>query len=99
MLSRLTWAQGGLANVVSMVLYLVDALVAPGSLQQQPSKQGGAQQQGAAAAVAIAPPVETPPLGCLHPRYQGGRAYFTSPAQYWAWCVVRAGGGEARGAE
>jgi hypothetical protein len=38
--------------------------------------------------VTIAPPVETPALGCLHPEYKGGHGYFTSPAEYMKWCVM-----------
>jgi len=67
------WNQGGLSNVVSMFLYLVDAYAAP-----LPKGTG-------TATAAITAPVETPALGCLHPQYQGGKAYFTSPADYMKW--------------
>ena len=59
--------QGGLSNVVSMFLYLLDAY------RLQPS---------------VPPPeplVETPALGCLHPLYRGGKAYFGTPAEYMKW--------------
>lgn len=36
----------------------------------------------------LPPPVETPPLGCLHPEYKGGAAYFGSPADYMKWWVA-----------
>jgi hypothetical protein len=35
--------------------------------------------------VTIAPPVETPALGCLHPGYHQGHRYFNSPAEYMKW--------------
>lgn len=64
--------QGGLSNVTSMFLYLVDTFVTP-----LPKTSGGA-------AAAIKPPVETPALGCLHPLHDG---YFSSPADYMKWWV------------
>ena len=67
--------QGGLENVVSMFTYLVQTYL-PGS----------AAVAGPAAEVP-GPPIETPPLGCLHPAYQGGARYFGSPAEYMAWWV------------
>ena len=36
----------------------------------------------------IPPPTETPALGCLHPDYCGGAAFFDSPAKYMK-CVHR----------
>ena len=44
---------------------------------------------------AVPPPeplIETPPLGCLHPLYRGGKAYFATPAEYMKWCVEGWGG-------
>ena len=49
---------------------------------------------------AVPPPeplIETPPLGCLHPLYRGGKAYFATPAEYMKWCVC--GGGDRWGRE
>ena len=61
------WNQGGLTNVISMFLLLLDAY----KLQSD---------------VALPEPVvETPPLGCLHPSYRGGRGFFSSPAEYMKW--------------
>ncbi len=39
----------------------------------------------AAAALQLRPPVETPALGCLHPDFQQGQAYFDTPASYMQW--------------
>lgn len=61
--------QGGLSNVVSMFLYLLDAY------QLQPPE----------ALAEPEPVIETPPLGCLHPLYKGGRNYFSTPAEYMKW--------------
>jgi len=41
------------------------------------------------AAPLIEPPKETPALGCLHPEYEGGRAYFSQPHEYMKWWVHR----------
>ncbi|GFH06894.1 DUF3479 domain-containing protein [Haematococcus lacustris] len=71
------WNQGGLTNVVSMFLYLINAVIAPlpASLISPAAAPSGVP--GA--------PVETPSLGCLHPLYAEGQAYFASPADYMRW--------------
>ncbi|KAL6750256.1 CobN/Magnesium chelatase-domain-containing protein, partial [Haematococcus lacustris] len=94
------WNQGGLTNVVSMFLYLINAVIAPlpASLTSPAAAPSGApgghgaaaggagRTVGAAAAAAVmSAPVETPSLGCLHPLYAEGQAYFASPADYMRW--------------
>lgn len=75
----LTPTQGGFDNVVSMIQYIAQTYPSPAS----PTPAAPSSSP----APSIAPPKETPALGCLHPEYEGGRLYFEQPDQYMKWCV------------
>lgn len=73
---RSSLSQGGKENTVAMFTYLVDSYL------------NSTDGLGLAApARPPPPPIETPPLGCVHPDFEGGSVYIESPADYMR-CVA-----------